>query len=50
MIFTAAVTDETLHWVPKDEDSDPTSPVHMLPKENRPDPDVTDDFDKSFCK
>ncbi|CAH2099125.1 unnamed protein product [Euphydryas editha] len=45
---TSAVTDETLHWVPKDEDSDPTSPVHMLPKENRPDPDVIDDFDKSF--
>ncbi|XP_050356968.1 latrophilin Cirl isoform X2 [Nymphalis io] len=43
-----SVTDETLHWAPKDEDSDPTSPIHMLPKENRPDPDGIDDFDKAF--
>ncbi|CAH0731584.1 unnamed protein product, partial [Brenthis ino] len=48
-IETPTVTDETLHWPSRDEDSDPTSPVHhMPPKENRPNLDIIDDFEKSF--
>ncbi|CAH2241947.1 jg9065 [Pararge aegeria aegeria] len=42
----SAVTDETLHWAPKDEVADPT--VHM-PKDNRPqETDAMDEFDKAF--
>ncbi|XP_013148877.1 PREDICTED: latrophilin Cirl isoform X2 [Papilio polytes] len=37
------VTEETMQWPSKDEDSDSTSPVHMPPKENRT-PDVDGDI------
>ncbi|XP_045539725.1 latrophilin Cirl isoform X2 [Papilio machaon] len=37
------VTEETMQWPSKDEDSDSTSPVHMPPKENRT-PDIDGDI------
>ncbi|XP_045507482.1 latrophilin Cirl isoform X2 [Colias croceus] len=42
-----AVTDETLQWAPKDEDSDSTPSLHGPPKENRPDT-PEDDYDKVY--
>ncbi|XP_053619225.1 latrophilin Cirl isoform X2 [Plodia interpunctella] len=43
-----AVTEETIHWPVKDEDSDATSADHIPPKETRPNTDMEDDIEKMF--
>lgn len=43
------VTEGTPEWPSKDEDSEPTPSIH-LPKENRPDTDIVDKYDRVFCK
>lgn len=45
-----AITEETLQWPIKEEDLDSTPQIHLPPKENRPDVDIEDDYDRSYCK
>lgn len=43
----SVITEGTLEWPAKDEDMQPTpSP----PKDIRPDTDIVDDFDRTFCE
>ncbi|KAL0810102.1 hypothetical protein ABMA28_010908 [Loxostege sticticalis] len=43
----SVVTEETMQWPVKDEDSDSSPPVQEPPKESRPE-ETDDDFDKAF--
>ncbi|XP_049881635.1 latrophilin Cirl isoform X2 [Pectinophora gossypiella] len=47
---SVSVTEETLHWPVKDENSDATAPVHTPPKDTLipSDVDVDGDFDKTY--
>ncbi|XP_026733682.1 latrophilin Cirl isoform X2 [Trichoplusia ni] len=42
-----SVTEGTPEWPSKDEDSEPTPSIH-LPKDNRPDTDIVDEYDRVF--
>ncbi|XP_035457069.2 latrophilin Cirl isoform X3 [Spodoptera frugiperda] len=42
------VTEETLEWPSKDEDSEPTPSIHLAPKDNRPGGDMVDEIERTF--
>ncbi|XP_022834043.1 latrophilin Cirl isoform X3 [Spodoptera litura] len=42
------VTEETLEWPSKDEDSEPTPSIHLAPKDNRPGGDIVDEIERTF--
>nr|XP_049705360.1 latrophilin Cirl isoform X4 [Helicoverpa armigera] len=43
-----AVTEGTMEWPAKDEDSEPTPAVHPPPKDSRPGTDILDEFERTF--
>ncbi|KAJ8707402.1 hypothetical protein PYW08_010654 [Mythimna loreyi] len=44
----SSVTEGTLEWPAKDEDSEPTPSVHLSPKDRLNIPDLVDEFEKTF--